>query len=225
MKNIKYVMFLFICMFMGIFYVNASCSDEKLDSLKKETKEIKITYKHLDEVEINGETYFNLFEVNAKNIPDNFYATYGLNEDKVDIDKGTFKIYLTNGKWTFKMYSNECEEQVDEINVFIPRFNVYYNDPLCEGIDGDDFALCGKYYEYTVSYESFKERVNYYRATHKIDSDDKEEESNQFEVIFNNVIKFVVKYKWYFIGGLIICLCVIISIIIASKRKKRGILE
>lgn len=225
MKNIRYVIFLFICMFISIFYVKASCTDEEIKELKELAKDIKITYKYVDEAVIDEETYYNLFEVKIKNISDDFYVLYGLNNNRIDIKEGTGSDYFTNGTWTFKIYSSECEKQVDEINVFIPRFNIYSTDPLCEGIDGNDFALCGKYYEYDVSYESFKERVTHYRNTHNIDSKNEEEDINQLEDFLNKVLTFVIKYKWYFAGGFVVCLCIIIFILIINKRRKRGILE
>lgn len=43
---------------------------------------------------------------------------------------------------------------------------MYSLDPLCEGIDGRDFPLCGKYYEPRVSYADFEKRVKSYIATH-----------------------------------------------------------
>ena len=39
--------FVILLMFVNVFYVNASCTDEEIDILKNKAKDIKITYKHM----------------------------------------------------------------------------------------------------------------------------------------------------------------------------------
>jgi len=225
MKNIRYVIFTVIFLFLNIFYVQASCTNEELLALKEEADKIKITYKHMGVVEREEYTDYNSFEVTVKNASDKFYITYLSGSERVNLNNEEVKITLRNGTWYFKVFSSECDCEVSEIKVFLPRFNMYYLDPLCKGIDGDDFALCGKYYEYDVDYDNFVARVNHYRATYKIKDSEITDEENNFEVILNNLLDFVIKYKLYVIVTLIVILFVIVTILIVRKRKKRGVLE
>lgn len=105
----------------------------------------------------------------------------GLNYKLVPTD-GKITQILSNGKWTIKIYSDKCDNVIDTITFRLPKFNIYSLDPLCKNIDGEKFPLCGKYYEYEVSYDSFKERVEHYRKTYNIDnnSDNKQVQKSSF---------------------------------------------
>ena len=45
------------------------------------------------------------------------------------------------------MYSEKCDETLKDITVTLPRFNEYSLDPLCDGVDTEDFRYCNKYYD------------------------------------------------------------------------------
>ena len=137
------------------------------------------------------------------------------------------KMTINNGKWNFDIYSSKCAEKVDSLLVKIPRYNVYSEDPLCEGIDGDKFSLCGKYYESDVTYESFKERVENYRAIHKIDSkkDKQEVIEDKKNINLDIIIKYINKYKTYILGSIISILLIVIITIIIKKKRSRGVLK
>ena len=170
MKNIKYIVFTLLFIFINVFCVHASCTSEEISTLKEETKNIKITYKHLGKVEIEDtdEVYYNYFKLSAVNLSDDFYVMLSKNTNKfVPID-GKIETTVYSGNWDFHIYSNKCEEKINTIDVFIPTFNVYSLDPLCEGIDGEDFELCGKYYEYNIEYSDFIQRVTRYREIHDV---------------------------------------------------------
>lgn len=226
MKNIKYTIFTLVILFISIFHVNAYCTNEEITSLKELADDIKVTYKHLGKVEDEEGTYhYNNFEVNVKNISDDLYILTLGNTIKLIPESEIIKTTLSSGNWNFNVYSNKCEEKIKEIKVFIPKFNEYSLDPLCEGIDGDDFALCGKYYEYDVSYENFKSRVEQYRANHNINYENNKEERNQITLIIQKILNFIETYQLYITLSLIIILLIIIVIIIIKRKNKRGVLE
>jgi len=228
MKNIKYLLFTILILFMNVFCVYASCTEEEIKNLKELASEIKISYKHLGRVEYeDGRTVYSEFEVKVKNLTDDLYVSLFNGSLKMIPSDGMATEVFSSGTWYFEVYSNKCDEKIDEIKVFLPRFNMYSLDPLCEGIDGNDFALCGKYYEYDVSYDNFKKRVEHYRATHTIDdiSDENKINDISIQIIFDKVVNFILNYKFYFISGLLFFLVTIIIISIVKKRKKRGVLE
>ena len=213
---------------ISIVHVNASCTNEEISALKELADDIKITYKHLGKVENDEGTYYNIFEVNVNNIPDDFYIKYLNDTLKLVPTNSKITKKFNNGTWDFNIYSNKCEEKISEIEVFIPRFNTYSLDPLCEGVNGKDFPLCGKYYEYDVSYNNFVDRVKHYRTIHNISSNtngNEDEERNTFQIIYDYILSFLTKYKLYIIVSIILILITIIAIIVIKKRKKRGVLE
>ena len=93
-------------------------------------------------------------------------------------------------------------------------------DPLCKNIDGEKFPLCGKYYEYEVSYDSFKERVEHYRKTYNIDNNS-DNKSNFFDIILDYIKSNVI----YIVGGLVCVLFILIIVLVIRKKKNRGVLS
>ena len=151
MKNIKYIVFMIVFLFVNVFCVDASCTNEELNSLKELVNDIKVTYKHKGKVETDeGGVSYNVFDVKVKNIPNDMYISLMNGSVILKPVDGEIVESFNNGIWNFNIYSNNCKEKIDTIEVFIPRFNMYSLDPLCEGIDDNDFPLCGKYYEYDV---------------------------------------------------------------------------
>ena len=227
MKNIKYIVFTLLFIFINVFCVHASCTSEEISTLKDEARKIKISYKHKGPVEIDEEIFYNQFDITVRNLNDDFYISLLAGSEKLFSQDEVATIQLSSGKWLFKIYSTQCNILIDEIDVFLPTFNMYSLDPLCDGIDGDEFALCGKYYEYSINYEEFKNRVENYKKSIVVDANDKE---NNFIIVgISNLVKnafdFVVKYKYYFLGGFLALILIIIILIIVKKNKKRGVLE
>lgn len=228
MRYLKYIVLIFSIFFLNIYNVFASCASEEINELKKQADNIKITYKHLGVIENEYGIYYNEFEVNVKNIPDDFYILLLNDTVKLEPVNGIVTEFLSNGLWNFNIYSTKCDIKIDTIKVNIPRFNKYSLDPLCEGVDGKDFALCGKYYEYDVSYDDFVKRVKQYRSSHNINNTvdpDLSNESNKMQTFFNNLYKFVTDYQLYVIISLSAILILLIVIIINKRKRNRGVLK
>jgi len=147
----------------------------------------------------------------------------GLNYKLVPTD-GKITQILSNGKWAIKIYSDKCDNVIDTITFRLPKFNIYSLDPLCKNIDGEKFPLCGKYYEYEVSYDSFKERVEHYRKTYNIDnnSDNKQVQKSNF---FDTILDYIKSNVIYIVGGLVCVLFILIIVLVIRKKKNRGVLS
>lgn len=225
MKNIKYILFTILFLFLNIFYVNASCTNEEIKELKDLSKDIRITYKHKGIIETEERTLYNQFDVTVKNLDDDLYVSlFGGSTELLPVN-GIATIELNNGTWYFEIYSNRCNVLIDRIKVFLPKFNLLSLDPLCEGIDGDDFPLCGKYYEYDINYDEFQEKVISYREKKNMNNVSDNEKKIDFNALFKKVIDFVIEYKLYFIGSLIILFVILILIVAIKRNRKRGVLE
>lgn len=227
MKKNIYQLIVILILFLSIPYIKADCTSEEIKELKKETNQIKIIYEHMGKVTTeDGGTDYNKFSVDIVNIPDNYYIIIddGLNY-KEEPQNNKVNVTLSNGSWTIYIYSNKCESEIDTIKFKLPRFNIYSLDPLCEGVDGEKFPLCGKYYEYDVGYDNFKQRVEHYRTTNNIkssnNSNDTRNEKNYFEIVIN----YLNKYKLYIISGVGVIILITVITIIVKKRRNRGVLK
>lgn len=227
MKKIKHALLLTISLFFFIMLQAKAeeCTKEELKSLESLADKIEITYRHLGEVtKEDGNKAYNEFMVTAKNL-DGFYVHLSpmTEENFIETEAG-LQIKLTTGTWTYTLYSKNCDTKIKDIEVKLPKFNIYSLDPLCEGIDADDFSLCSKYYNYEFSRETFERKVTAYRKENKIDEVDSKREDKEFNII-NTILNYLNKYYIYIIAGLALLLLIIILIIIVKKRRRRTVLE
>lgn len=229
MKQIKYILFSFLIIFLSIPSVNAQCTNEELNELKKEASKIRVTYKHLgSNVDNEGTVIDYLFDLTFNNLTDDMYIKIDdYNEEWKEINNN--KIVINNiatGKYKFSIYSNSCQEKIGDINVKLPKFNSYSIDPLCEEIDSNDFPLCSKYLEYQPSYETFKNKVEEYKKNSEIKKEDNNViKDDTFTKILNQTFNFIIKYQIYIVSVLTVILMILIILIINTKKKKRGVLE
>ena len=84
----------------------------------------------------------------------------------------------------------EYNEYIDFLN---KKFNSYSLDTLCDGIDGDDFPLCGKYLDYEVSYDTFKRKVEDYKKVQETKKNNNEQINNDISlrVLLNKILDFI----------------------------------
>lgn len=201
--------------------VKADCTTEEIKELKEDADKIKVTYELLE----NSTDNYKL-EINS--ISDKFYITLDDIDNKYHVEDNNNTITIDNsssGKHTIKIYSSKCNKQIDIISFRLPKLNSYYYDPLCIGVDEEDFELCGKYYDYNVSYEDFKQRVERYRYINNIGYDQDEEEDINKVTIFDKIYNFINIYKKYILLSLSILIIIILSIVLIKHKKKRGVLK
>lgn len=230
MNKIKYLIFSVIIFTLTFSYANAECTTEELSSLRQDADKVKVTYKHLGEVDVeDGGVTYNLFNLKFKNLTDDLYIRLDSYNSEWKHEAGVDEISfdIVTGTYNFAVYSEKCQVKLSNIKVKIPRFNMYSLDPLCDGIDGTDFPLCGKYYEYEISYDNFKTRVEDYRKKNKIDESNNNTSKEKFSIntILSRILNFIDEYQLYLLISLIVIFLVLIMIIVIKKKKKRGVLE
>lgn len=228
MSKLKYIIFTILLFIFSFSYTYADCTKEELSSLSKEADKIMVTYKHLGEViKEDGSKTYDEFTVSANNLNDDFFVILSpmTDEDFYEED-GKLKLKLTTGTWYYYIYSKKCEDLVKEIKIVLPRFNEYSLDPLCKDVDGEDFPLCGKYYEYEVNRETFERKVKAYRIEKHI-GDKKEEpkKENETKIIIEKVLNFIKNNYIYILIAISLIIILIIALAIMNKRKKRKILQ
>lgn len=219
MKLNKLCLLVFLILFSSS--AKADCTTEEINTLKKDADKIKVTYELL-------ETNTDEYKLEIDSISDKFYITLDDIDNKYYVEDNKNAIIINNsssGKHTIKIYSSKCNKQIDTISFRLPKLNSYYYDPLCIGIDEKDFELCGKYYNYDVSYEDFKQRVERYRYINNIGYNQDEEDDVDKGTTFDKIYNFINIYKKYILLGTSILLIIILSIVLIKHKKKRGVLK
>lgn len=225
MKKLLYSILVIFFSLNFTSYVYADCAAEEINSLKKEAQKIKVTYKHIEEYEVaDGYLFYNRFMLNFKNLSSDNSIMY--NDRIWNVENGNTNILFewTSGKYYFYVYSNKCNTKLLRLDIVVPYFNEYSLDPLCEGIDGNDFSLCSKYKngDSYISYETFKEKVSRYKEEHKTNEiNNAEKQSN----VFDDLIYFIIKNKYYFVAIISFFLIIIFITFLLKKRKRRGVLK
>lgn len=244
-KSVSYLLFLMICLVP--FSVKAECSDEELKSLKEDANKIKIEYqenynpqKEDFEVTDNYDEEGNAIpdedadkevvlqkatiDVIVSNYSDKFYILdeeTGYKFDNRKIENGM--LILKNqpgGKRKYMLYSNSCGSLVKRFTITLPRYNIYSEDPLCEGITGEQLSVCGTWYNYSIDYNTFVKRIEQYKKDlNKIDENNKKKEK---EKKVEEIKEFFEEYYLYMIFGILVIICIIAFVI---YRKKRSVLE
>lgn len=229
MSKLKYIIFTILLFIFSFSYTYADCTKEELFSLSKEADKIMVTYKHLGAVEVEGGVLeYNHFLITFKNINKDLYIKTIYDEEiKVEDNSSTISFNTETGNYKYYIMSTKCGTSVSEIKVNIPRFNTYSLDPLCKGIDGDDFPLCGKYYNTYIDYDTFETKVTEYRKINKVANFDTNKSNNttkenKISKITTNIVEFITKYQLYLLITLVV---ILIILLLLRKRRKRGVLE
>ena len=176
MRKLSYISTIIFSIILFVSHVNAECTPDEINKLKIKADEIKITYELLKIPEESSPTYFN---VNIKNIPNDFYIIF--EDDKLVPNNSLITTQMVYGTKKIVVYSNDCTDNLKVMTFKLPRFNSYSLDPLCDDVDGDDFALCGKYYDYDVSYDNFVKRVTSYKNSRL--NEEKEKQKNGQDIL------------------------------------------
>ena len=154
---------------------------------------------------------------------DKFYiedTSYGYKYDSEDfIENNMIVIYNPNGgKTKFNIYSSSCGDIVRTITVNVPKFNQYYLDPLCEGINGGQLSVCDKWYNYEVDYDTFVRKVTQYKDSLKdIEEKKKKEEEEKF---VEQIKEFFEEYYLYFVVGILLIIAIVVVIKVRRKRSE-----
>lgn len=221
----------FLCfafvLFLSVCFVRADCTLDVLKGKRVGAGKIMVKYKHLGAVEDeDGITVYDRFMVTFVSVDDDLYIEMFNNSYIRHPENNKIVDTFTTGTWNLNIYSSECGVPVGKLKLVLPRFNTYSLDPLCEGIDGEDFSLCGKYYNHYVDYEIFKKRVTSYRNSHLIDNNisDNSVESDKLLDFLNNAYHFVLNNLIYFCLFVGLLVSIVIFIVI-KKKKNRGVLS
>lgn len=235
MKKVGTVLLLVMMIFFNVS-AKSSCSYKEQTDLNSKAANVKASYeittitKKYEDMDINSE----VLKVTILNATEDLYVKVRddyKNEEKFfhnsDSDKGVVTFIwesvdkVTN--FTIEVYSSDktnCPgEKYKTIYLTLPRYNDFYNRIICQ--ENPDFYLCKKFVtsKQIDDVEFEKKLISYQKGL--IDKDgDKTDDNNKNNGIINKVGNFVVKYKWYIIGGFIL-IGTSSYVIIRIKTKKQ----
>lgn len=119
--------------------------------------------------------------------------------------------------------TNQCNDVLKEELIKLKRYNEFYGDPLCEGIE--EFVLCQELYDREIDRETFESRINAYKKNkqEKV-TDEKIEEKKENKSILRDIISYVQENKIQTLIIIVFIVLVIVSMIIminSSKKSRR----
>ncbi len=208
--------------FFGCNKVYAECSYKEQYALSELASNVKANY----EVAPEPELYFT---VNIYNLTSDLYInvmngnagegkTYTYDENNSgNISFTNYEIYSKN-EYKIEVYSTSgsCGSTLlRTISVVTPRYNPYYNTAICEDIK--EYSLCQKWYDFEMSFDDLKTRIEEYKSSKIKEEEKKAEEEKSFIVKTINFIK--TNYLYFIIGGVVVIGVIITIIIIIRKRR------
>ena len=168
-KNILIILVMFIMLPLTVY---ADCTSD----FEKVKNDFKVSYKY------NADTDdFNIIFVN----PDYDKYTFGFH-DKDEINHVEIKYEDKQATITVKNYKgdkydyaflatySECRNKIaNKGTIELKKYNPYSDDPLCLG--NEEFALCQKDDDKAVDEETFKSRLETYKASKEKKEDDSQQ--------------------------------------------------
>lgn len=219
-KNKKIILFTILLLLFNT-NVYASCTEEEINGFKKIEDEYKITY------EFNKETkdYTLIFNKSKNPIYEYDFSGDNDNIEKVEFEPVNETTYRFNrvqyGEYIIKIrgVTESCNDILKEININLPKYNIYFEDPLCEGLE--DFVLCQPTYDKEIDYETFVSRTNTEIKKRKKEAQEQTNEpkddykdSKIFQYIKDNLFKIIIIT--------IFIIMIIITVVLMSKSIKKS---
>lgn len=197
--------------------IYAECTKEDINTFNKISDEYKVTYEFNKDSKLYDLTFYDPS-------PDKYtFIINGATDGEFSIqDDNNYKyIGISPGNYeiTIKGIANECQDIFKTININLPKYNEYSEDPLCDG--NEEFVLCQPTYDKEVDYETFKSRLEVYKKTKQDNNEvnkekDNNKDNNIVNYIKNNIIEITIVA-----ASLIILTIIIISIVKRQKKSRR----
>lgn len=220
------VFFSFLFIPLNVFAINDAynnhlgCTYSDMSKLKTAAALVKFSYEY-DAV--------SLMTVTASNLQEDFYIT--------DYEEGIYRYDATRimpGVASIGGYSDDQIIEVEFIasdssvcanekllsqSIKLPRYNVYYGNKACEGVDPDKFSLCSKWYPTMINEYDFLVRVAKYKNAIREAAETTNPEVEKDDTILDLIID-----NYYYILLSILGLTSILIIIFSRIENKRRVL-
>lgn len=217
MKKKKKILLTIISFIAFTSKTYAECTNEEVNAFKKISNEYKVTYEMNTESKLYNLTFYDP-------APDKYtFVINGATDGDFSIhDNNNYQyLGLSPGEYTVTIegVTNTCKDVLKTINLSLPKYNKYTEDPLCKGIE--EFVLCQSTYDKDIDYETFKQRVEVYKKT-KTENNIKTDDINKNNAIVNYFKNNIGQISLFTIS---LVLVIIVITLIAKRQKKSRRLE
>lgn len=213
----KYIILASVLFLFNLTPISAACTEEELKEFKK--IEDKYTVKY--EIDKSTKTY-NLY-FNSENKNKFSYRIYADNDfecNSID-DKKTKCKSFPNGEYEIIVVgqTQTCNSILKTINLKLPKYNIYADDQLCDGIE--DFVLCNPTYDKDIDYNTFVSRVNTYKKNHR---EEKKEETfqNKPTKVVDKGISYLKEHMIEIIVITLFTVLILITIVLTIKQHRKS---
>lgn len=180
------------------------CGNEVKVKYSEMAKNISVNYEY---VESENDVIFN---IKFSNIPEKFII-YDIEHEINYMYQGselTIPNVNKNSSYKYGVYIDNisCKYELLYTHyITIPPYNYYYKDEVCNGIE--DYKLCNKWLNITISYDEWKSKVIEYKNSLNVELEEIQESE---KTIFEKIIDFYIEYYLVILLGVIITCCVCI---------------
>ena len=217
MKKINYLILL-ITFILSPYLVKADCTTEEMNHFKEIKSSFGIAYRIEDDTKLYT---IRLYNPEPENYDFMIYTDEYLDcEDENENETYCYDVKPGNYKIGIMGITETCKDVINKTTLKLSKYNEYYGDPLCEGIE--EFYLCQKTYDKEIDRETFESRVATYRKT----LESKEEKETIKEKEENKIVKYVKdNLVQIIVIAVFVIMLIITAILTASSIKKSRRLE
>lgn len=211
--------------FLCLNSVYADCTKEEIDAFKEIEDEYKVTY----EFDKGTKTYtLNFYNPEPEKYR---FDLYYKKDEKTITKMGTNEIEhsefsypnISSGEYAIEIIStnNSCDSILKTTTLNLAKYNKYSEDALCQGIE--EFVLCQETYGKDIDYETFKSRVETYKKSKVISTDEDNKNNDKEEnTITDKIIEYIKINYTKIIIITIFTILVIITVILSLKSLKKS---
>lgn len=220
MKKKRYIALTLILSLLCIDKTYAACTEQA----KAEFEKIKDQYKITTTYNSENKTYTMRIEEGA---PDKYSYVFTIDYQyscKEISNTVTECTGLKNGTSFYATIigkTNQCSGFVKEELIELERYNQFYGDPLCEGIE--EFVLCQEMYDKEIDRETFESRVEIYKESkeEKVEEEKKQQELEKKDII-GKISSYIKENLIQVIIIVVFIVLIIVSSIVAIKSLRKS---
>lgn len=220
----KYIISTLILSLLCMNRTYAVCSEQVTEELKKEFEKIEDQYKITTTFNSEDKTYsMRIEEGNRNKFSYAFAIDYPYNCKYISntvrecdgFKNGTSIIAYMIGK------TNTCIDKIKTEEIELKKYNKYYGDPLCEGIE--EFVLCQQMYDREIDRTTFEKRIKSYKESKQLKEEEQQKELEKENDIGNKIETYLKENLIQVTIISIFVILIVISSIVGYKiiRKNR----
>lgn len=178
MGQIKYLLFILICIFIFPLVSHGECDYQRKAELSRLAGNVKINYSYsiVDDTPI--------FNVNITNVSADLYVkdNYG------NIINGEYSTEKASGSYSYDIYSYDCQEKLVTKSLTLPVYNSYSQTDECKKYP--NFKYCNLWGNYSIDYYKFLDELNVYKK-----QSDKNNYKEEKTSIFSIMLEVLLQHK------------------------------